>query len=305
MPASERLVLVSALLAVVTAVAAMAGAVLARGSTAVPAAVWATVAAVAVGLEMAARRAGWLEPTATGAAVRLVVIALMTCPAMSLLGAKRPQHGVWQFIVLALGTTLALPALSTLLVRPGTPPDVHLLGRSFMVLLLFVGWLNFVATRHGVAATLVASGQALLARPFMPGFGPEVERPGVDCIAAGLAAAGAVISLLQSTLAARRRGRPAGSAERIDAAFMAIRETFGAAWALRIGERFDAIAVHRGWPCRLTFRGLRIDAGGDGTEWQGEAERTFRTLARRFVDAAWLSRHGGDACHVDHQGDVE
>ena len=217
----------------------------------------------------------------------------MVCPAMSLLGAKRPQHGVWQLIVLSLGVTLALPAVSALLVRPGTPPDVHLIERWFIVVLLLVGWLNFVATRHGLSATLVAAGQVLVARPLMPGLSADASWQGGDCLGAGLAAAGSLLALLQSALAGRRcGGRPAGPTARIDAAFLAMRETFGAAWALRIAERFDAVAAERGWPCRLRFAGL--DAGGDPADgsWHRDALRAFKALLHRFVDDGWLARHG-------------
>lgn len=306
MPSTDSLVVTAGLLAALTAVAAAVGCLVVRGSTAMPAAGWAVAAATAFGLEAVARRAGWLGGPAGGAAVRLVVVALAICPAMSLLGAKRPQHGVWQFIVFALGVMLALPAASAALVRPGSLPDVHLLERWFILLLLVVGWLNFVATRRGVAATLVVAGQLLLARPFLPGGTADVEQPGADCIAAGLVAAGSLLALLQSALAGAARARPpAGPGAGIDTAFVAIRETFGAAWALRIAERFDQIAAQRGWPCRLTFRGLRGAAAEGAADSQSDADRAFRALARRFVNAGWLARHGCGDRGVDRAGDEE
>lgn len=303
MPASDSLVVLAGLLAAVAAAAAAAGGVIARGSTAVPAAAWGVAAAVAFGLEAEARRVGWLDPP-TASAARLVVVALATCPAMSLLGAKRPQHGVWQFIVLALGVTLAMPAVSTALIRPGTPPDVHLVERWFILGLVAVGWLNFAATRHGAAATLVAAGQVLLARPFLPGSASEVEQPVVDAIGAGMAAGGSLLAAVQSWSGGRRGRSSSGTAAGIDAAFMAVRETFGAAWAVRIAERFDAIAASRGWPCRLSFAGLRVADDAGGGHWQRDASRAFRALARRFVSDAWLSRHGCDDQSMDRPGNV-
>jgi hypothetical protein len=303
-PPPDSLVVIAGLLAALTAVAAAVGCLVVRGSTAVPAAGWAVAAAAAFGLEAAGRRAGWLDGPAGAAAVRLVVVALAICPAMSLLGAKRPQHGVWQFIVFALGVMLAWPALSAILVRPGSLPDVHLLERWFILLLLVVGWLNFAATRRGGAATLVAAGQVLLARPFLPGSSADVERPGSDCVGAGLVAAGAVLALLQSAVAGFARARPpARPGAGIDAACVALRETFGAAWALRIAERFDLIAAQRGWPCRLSFRGLRGAAAENEAEWQHDADRAFRALARRFVTTAWLARHGCGVREVDRGGE--
>jgi hypothetical protein len=79
---------------------------------------------------------------------------------------------------------------------------------------------------------------------------------------------------------------------RINPPFLAVRDTLGAAWALRIAERFDAVAAERGWPCRLHFAGL--DAGGDPADesWHRDALRAFKALLLRFVDDAWLARHG-------------
>ena len=294
MPPPETCLLVGCVAAALTALAAAAGAWLVRGSTAVPAAAWGVAAAAAMALEMGWRAAGGLVDPAAAAALRLGAAALSVCPAMALLGAKRPQHGVWQFIVASLAVVLALPAVSAALVRPGTFPDVHMLGRFFLLVLLAVGWLNFVATRHGVAATLVAAGQGVLLRPFLPLPEWRTGDVAVDAVGCLLVAAGAVIAAVQS---ARAAGRPPPGgdhplAARIDPPYLALRETLGAAWTLRIAERFDAIATARGWPCRLRFGGLEAGpAGGDAT-WHRDAERAFRALLLRFVSSPWLRRHG-------------
>jgi hypothetical protein len=82
-------------------------------------------------------------------------------------------------------------------------------------------------------------------------------------------------------------------ATRIEAPFLALRETLGAAWAIRIAERFNDLAGERGWPCRLSFGGL--DTGGDPADvaWQRDAIRAFHALARRFASTDWLARHAG------------
>jgi hypothetical protein len=282
--------------ALVVAAACAGAAVAVRGSTAVPAAVWGVLAAVAFAVETGCRAAGGLADPAAGAAARLAVTALAVCPAMALLGAKRPQHGAWQFIVAALAVVIALPAVSAALVRPGTMPDVGLLWRAFLLVLVAVGWMNFVATRQGVAASLVACGQLLVIRAFLPfaeaapaaGSGPDASAAAVDAVAACLIAGGAVVAAVRAATARRLAvGVDAG----IERPFLALRETLGAAWALRIAERFNAVAVERGWPCRLRFAGLE-PAGADGP-WRADAERAFRALARRFASADWLRRHSG------------
>jgi hypothetical protein len=284
---------------VAAAIAALAAAVAVhrvRGSTAVPAAWWALAACLALAADAAAQQAGWLATPAAAARVRLAVAALAVCPAMSLLGAKRPQHGVWQLIVATLAVVVAMPALSAWLVRPGSLPDVHLLGRGFLLVLTVVGWLNFVATSQGPAATAIAAGQLALLRPFLPGVAIDaaLPQPVLDAAGACLVAVGGLAAVL-------RRGRgmagetPAPQfavARRIDPPFLALRDTLGAAWALRIAERFDTVAAERGWPCRLHFAGL--DAGGDPADdsWHRDALRAFKALMHRFVSDAWLVRHG-------------
>jgi hypothetical protein len=291
--------------AIVTALAAAAGCFLARGTTAVPAAAWAVVAAAALAGESAALAVGWLTEPSAAAATRLIVAALAVCPAASLLGAKRPQHGVWQFIVATLAGVLMLPAVSAVLVRPGSMPDVHMIERVLLVVLVVVGWLNFVATRHGLAATLVAGGQLALIWPVVRGFADATAPAAwLDAVGGLAVACGAVLAVGQSlwrpAAAVERRGEVAGAIER---PFLALRETLGAAWTLRITERFNTIASSKGWPCRLMFAGIVLDKGAAGGPWEREAVRCCRSILRRFVTPAWLGRQGGmrlqDAGTVD------
>jgi hypothetical protein len=302
MPAVVGLPFVAAL---VTVVAACAGAFLARGTTAVPAAWWAGGAALAFAVESAVRASGGLTDPASQASARLAVAAFSLCPIMSLLGAKRPQHGVWQFIVASLAGIIALPAASAALVRPGSPPDVHALQRWFMLALVLVAAMNFAATRHGVAALVVAVGQLILIRQFMPFVDSlKQQRAALDAVAAWLVATGGIVAAGQSWLwpaqqrvvgseLASRRGGGADLAA-FDAAYLALRETLGAAWTLRIAERFNAVAESRGWPCRLRFDGLHVGGDPDDREWRGDALRTGRALLRRFVSTDWMRRHAVD-----------
>jgi hypothetical protein len=293
MPVADPWLVVACVAAVVATGCAAVGGWLVRGSTAVPAAMWATAAAALLAGEMAWRAAGGLTDPPALAAVRLVAAAVSLCPTTSLLGAKRPQHGVWQFIVATLAVVLALPAATATLVRPGTFPDVPLLVRGFMLVIVAVGWLNFAGTRRGLAATLVAAGQLVLLRGFLPLVAAPPPAGGLDAFGCLLVAAGGVLAAAQSAWPMRRSASGHPLAARIDPPWLAIRETLGAAWTLRIAERFNAIAASRGWPCRLWFRGLDPGAEGGSAAWQAAAERVFRALMRRFVSAAWMQRHAG------------
>ena len=310
MPDDGSLQFLSCVAAVLAAVASTCGLWLVRGTTAVPAVVWSLAAAGMFALEMAARWAGGLRDPASLAGVRLLGVALMLCPIMSLLGAKRPQHGVWQFIVGSFAAVLALPAVSAALVRPGSLPDVHALQRWFMPLVVAVAWMNHAATGRGVAAACVATGQMLLLRPFLPFADASLLSGWIvsDAIGSGFVAAGAVVALMQSVarpVGGPRGSRSAGAAPAIDAPFLALRETFGAAWALRIAERFNQVAGIRGWPCRLRFAGMVLANDTGGGSWQRDAERCVAAMLRRFVSAEWLRRHAsGGVCPGERDPEV-
>jgi hypothetical protein len=294
---------VSAVAALVTAGTAIRAAVSTRGSTAVPATLWAIAACLSLALDTGLRASGAISQPSAAASLRMVTAALSLCPAMSLLGAKRPQHGVWQFIVAALAVILLLPTLATALVRPDSVPDAHLLGRGFVVILSLVGWMNFVATRHGPAATLVTLGQLVVVRGFLPLVDSEQAFPptastaaplaaSVDCLGGCLAAGGGLLAVVISSTRRRPSLAAAGTfAAAVEPAFLGFRETLGAAWTLRVAERFDAIAASRGWPCRLHFDGVHpADTPMDGP-WQRDAQRALGALLQRFVSSQWLRRH--------------
>lgn len=259
--------------------AALVGAWRARGTTAVPACWWAVAAGVALALE---RVTATGDDPAAAACRRLALVALGVCPGLSLLGAKRPQHLVWQAIVGSAAVVIALPAVTAALVRPGTVPDVPLVLRALVAGLILVGWLNHLATRRGIAATGIATGQFLLALPCLAGFGDHGMSGQRDTVAALLLGSAAVAAAVWP---ARRGLQP------LDAAWSAFRETFGAAWALRVAERVDTVARERGWSQRIGWRGWEIADTGDVAD-DGDSRRLFVALLRRFVRSDWLARHG-------------
>ena len=275
-----------------------------RGSTAVPAALWSAAAAALFAMTTLQQATGSLD-IATLGIHRVVVAALSVCPVMSLLGAKRPQHGIWQFIVGSLAAVLALPAASAVLIHPGSLPDLHILGRIFLPVLVIVGWMNFVGTRRAVAATLVAVGHFGLIWPLLPGVRLEVALPQAthDLVAISCMTAGGFLALTQAAFAGlRRRSLLTDGAElpreyaefecRVNACFLALRETLGAAWTLRLAERFDQMATRRGWPVRLTFQGVQMQEESQEASWEPDALRAMEALMKRFVSSAWLKRHG-------------
>ena len=115
-------------MALIFVVLSCCGAWFVRGSTAVPAALWSAAASTAFAMTILQQATVELD-VATMGIYRVVFAALSVCPVMSLLGAKRPQYGVWQFIVGSLAAVLALPAVYAVLIHPGALPNLHILGR--------------------------------------------------------------------------------------------------------------------------------------------------------------------------------
>jgi hypothetical protein len=289
----------------VTAASAAAGCFAARGSTGVPAGGWALAASLFFTLEVALRLAGGLSEPAL-AAIRLAVAAVAVCPTMALLGAKRPQHGVWQLIVATLAVVLALPAATATLIRPDGFPAPHPLERWFLPLLVLIGWMNFMGTRRTFAATAIAVGQLAILRPYLPGLVVEtaVPQPAIDLAGAASVACGSLVALAQAVRAGSRTvswnvvpptdgrsGQKKGVSEEITRPFLALRETLGAAWALRMAERFDALAIQRRWPCRLSFHGLSVEAAPGSDGWERDAIRAAEAIFSRFASRNWLMRH--------------
>ncbi len=85
---------------------------------------------------------------------------------------------------------------------------------------------------------------------------------------------------------ARRSARAGRSS--LDRLWLWFRDHWGVVWALRTQDRFNRTAELSGWPFRLTWFGLTPTdpaAGDVPITPPEEAEKVFRGLIRRFVDA--------------------
>lgn len=220
--------------------------------------------------------------------------ALAACPAIAVLGSKRPQHGAWQFIVASLWVVLVLPSGEILLDRPGDPLELHAARRVFLAGLLLVGWANYLGTRYFLSATLLLAAQAGLLCDVLLG------RSGVGALGSGFAAVRGWLPLVLGVLAigwglrqsAPSRG-PAGAAA--PDGWADFRDLYGCLWALRVAARLNAVAVQQGWQIRLGWDGWHTTDGGALCPAPAELEsaRTqLQALLKRFVSPFWLSlRH--------------
>lgn len=212
--------------------------------------------------------------------IDLLTAVAALAPGAAVLGARRPGHTAWNFIVVTLLAVFSQPLLEQWLLR--RPLETGRIGidapRSlFYAIVVVMAVSNYVPTRHGLAAFL--AGGAILAHASA--VGPwRVAQPFVwRATAAASVTAGAWLAL--------RPGRPIGSA--FEDAWGQFRDSWGMLWAQRVCERWNRMAEHYRWPVRLTWQGLRSNTDVAAESWPRDAmQRQLSILLKRFADAEWF-----------------
>jgi hypothetical protein len=269
-------------------------------STLVPAWWWALAAALVWSITETAGALGgessahWLAP------LRLAAAALSFCPMLAVLGAKRPQHAAWSFVVAALWAVVSLPAAEALLLQRGQRLEIGDVRGWFLWILIVVAPINYLPTRQWLAAALLAVGQTLALSEYLP----LIRQPLFEgSYLGGLALAALAVTMV------RRPGSRATSA--YDRLWLDFRDLFGLFWALRLQERVNAVATTNQWPIDLGWSGLvdrergreslaETDTATGTTEpakdsrppWvaiEPTLRTTLRGLLRRFVSSRWIA----------------
>jgi hypothetical protein len=266
-----------------------------RGSTLVAPWAWSCFSLAALaGVEAIA--AFWGAEMPARAAVHLRYWAAITTlsPFVALLGAKRPQDRAWQWIVFSLMVLLALPSLKAMLLDAAAAPAPHAAWRWLLATIALAGLLNFLPTRYGVAASLFCGAQLLTLADYLPGFASPFS--GHEPL---LGLALTIAALLAAQVAASAKKSPAESVDRL---WLDFRDAFGALWALRVAERFNASAVQQGWNVRLAWRGLEIGREGPRSDHDAVAaspdfipamHQNLKSLLWRFVAPEWIAERLG------------
>lgn len=207
------------------------------------------------------------------------------CPLMALLGAKRPQHTAWQWVVCSLWVILCLPAFEWWLFHQGHPREMHMARCFFLGVLIVVGVGNMLFTRYAPAAILFGLGQLSLIGPFVADL-PNAAAASAPVLGRLLLLAAGLTTLLAS----RGAAVPTWPLNRV---WVDFRDAYGAVWALRQMDRLNATSRQQGWNVVLTWQGFE---GPDGesvnhlsSESQAELLDAFRALLTRFVSPAWLA----------------
>ena len=242
-----------------------------------------------------ARPATWVPP------VQYIIASSTFCPIIAVLGARRPQHRGWQWIVLSLWGIISVPAVMSLL-SPSATFSIHAVWSWFLAVLLVVGLLNYLPTRFAAAAAAWAAGQATLMAHQLPGLSRYLAGRGSAADAAagfttagpslalGFFAAAVLLALILAHLPNRR------DTNGFDRLWTDYRNSFGAVWAVRLADRINDHARRSGWPVALRWNGFRPtaeDSRHDRRPGLAPAEhqalqQDMLNYLRRFVSDPWI-----------------
>lgn len=271
----------------------------------------------AVLVAVAAAAADLVETASIGVRDHLWYAAcvLWLCPAVSVLGARRPAARAWSlFVVLPLVLVLEWPVSGVAVVaRLSGAASGTVFGPVTLEWPTVIGWCvvlvmgsgNYLGTRWRLPVLLVVAGLGGLMWPMTPWV-----RTGVDSgaitewirLAGGLAIA---LALGWASLSWRvghevRQGEDDDRARwgRLDRAWVDFRDTFGLVWARRVQDRVnedlrrldgDAVLGVAG----VEFHGERASLPAERDAACERAEATLRWLWRRFVDDEWVESRLG------------
>lgn len=246
---------------------------------------WSLVALVGWGGALLIAASGVVADRAWLGLLRFAAISLSFCPLVALIGAKRPQHTAWNFVVVSLWAIVALPAGEAFFLQRGRPLEMGDARGWFLWILILLGPINFVPTRQWPSALLLAGGQFLALSDYLPLVRHELF-PQSALVGFALAT-----TAILAVWARRLSGKGNSPYDRL---WLDFRDTFGLFWSLRLQERVNAAAQQYDWPLVLTWSGFRDKAdlaplAAIDSAIEPVLRTTLQGLLRRFVSNRWIA----------------
>jgi hypothetical protein len=220
-----------------------------------------------------------------------VMTAMMLASLISVFNARRPGGGAWAILMSLLILVLLIPWLESAGLAKGADPMRRLRLDApwsvFYVLLAIAGVTNYMPTRYGPAALVLAVGIALEFAGLTKSLWPAEVRARVWSGVPWLYA------LAMWVADSRAKRRATAASNRL---WVWFRDNWGVVWALRVQERFNESARSRDWPVRLTWSGYVAVEGREPEPTQDDAQDTLAVLLRRFADRERIDAEAGLAC---------
>lgn len=244
-------------------------------------------------------------PPINRSALQFAAVALTFCPIMAVLGAKRPQHRGWQWVVFSLWIVIVWPAAQAVILPQGLYVELFIAWKLFLAGLISIGLMNYLPTRFASAALLTALGQIVLLDDYLGNFA-NIDSQWTLAVGLGCFTCAAILasrpdlsakSFLRDTaqrvLAKEQRQTIPDDKETGDLSphslasstiqWRRFRDAFGAFWSLRILGQINQNAEVRKWPMRLHWSGFIIQESLPTDQQIAELEQQMATLLRRFV----------------------
>lgn len=270
----------------------------AQGTALMPAVYW---AALTTALGILSQLLATFEPLALGRPLSGQLTYLTTLTALatliSVFNARTPGAGAWAILNLMLVLVFLIPWLEGSGLR-GAGRGLTWLRLDnpwtiFYGLLVLAGVTNYLPTKYGPAAALLAIG-------FFLEY-DVLTHPQRTRSVRGLAWSYFPLAWAVTLTVADARSRNVSAArDRVDAIWVFFRDHWGVVWALRVQERFNRSAESLGWPIRLHWQGV-LKVQEPATWDPATAEALLVSLLRRFVSAERIDQsvgpEGESPCH--------
>jgi hypothetical protein len=201
-----------------------------------------------------------------------LALSVTSCFLTAVLGARRPGLTAWNFVTVGLLAVLLLPYLEQSWQAPHWHLDEPRL--LFLSVVLAVGLLNYLPTRFALP-TLMVGGVVYFAVGELAESAPRLN--------ATLQFGGALFGLAAAAWSAWLLAKSQTAASELEQLWRRFRNGFGAVWALRVMEQFNAAARHASWALHLTWFGLEPLPEGTPPPSEEVAQK-LRAVLKRFLE---------------------
>lgn len=225
--------------------------------------------------------ASWLMTALTlSSELEYLSLCLSACALMCVPGARRPGNTAWNIVMVGLLVLLLLPLGESLIFD--APMRLGAFRISFLSALLGMGLINYLPTRNGLSALILAFAFAVAIVQLMDGR-PVAAKFAVLPTIAVWAAILCPLGGLHTT-------------SRSERLWKAFRDRFGLLWAERIREQFNRAASNANLGIELEWRRIRVPSGREMSDQQeSQALHILTALVGRFGIAESTPKPGPSA----------